>query len=96
MRLSKAEQTRIRKIIQSADNKAEIYLFGSRKDDSLKGGDLDLLVVSETIEGIQKIDILVDLKEALGDQKIDLILHNPTKEPTAFVAKILDSAIRLE
>ena len=56
---------------------ARLYLYGSRVDDALKGGDIDLaLHISEPSlrADIQerKYRILALLKQSIGDQKIDL------------------------
>ena len=55
---------------------AKVILFGSRVDDTLKGGDIDLYIQpSEPVSpSKKKIDFLVELKLALGDQKIDVII----------------------
>ncbi len=56
----------------------ELFLYGSCTDDSLKGGDIDLLVVT-TENGvdlfkIKKLDILVAVKKhsEIGQRKIEL------------------------
>ncbi len=54
-----------------------VYLFGSRVFPDKKGGDIDLL-----LEGVphpmatlkKKIELVVDLKKQLGDQKIDVVI----------------------
>ncbi len=53
-----------------------VYLFGSRVDDSSKGGDIDLYVQAQTNDNNieSKINFLIDLKSAIGDQKIDVIM----------------------
>lgn len=61
---------------------AELKLFGSRVNDQAKGGDIDLLVVFPNTLAYEhalekKLMILVDLKQKLGDQKIDLIFATP-------------------
>lgn len=62
----------------------EVYLFGSRTDELKKGGDIDLLFVSENIkkEDIRKFRI--EFFKKFGEQKLDkdmkekllLILNN--------------------
>jgi predicted nucleotidyltransferase len=77
MRLSQLE---IESIKRSADatfgNGTQVILFGSRVDDSLKGGDIDLYI--EPIEqknlSEKKIDFLVKVKLQIGDQKIDVVV----------------------
>lgn len=42
MRLSEIEQQLIRHVLHKTDAQGCIYLFGSRMDDRVKGGDIDL------------------------------------------------------
>jgi predicted nucleotidyltransferase len=79
MRMTIEERAAIREIVKTFDPDADIFLFGSRIDDSLKGGDLDILVISETLDFSQKLTTLTLLKERLGDQKIDLIIASREK-----------------
>ncbi len=54
----------------------KVYLFGSRTDDSKRGGDIDLLVRTDSKEKkgvLARIRMIAKLKQALGDQKIDVI-----------------------
>lgn len=85
MRLSLQEQQAIRKGIEQALQIAgitqpfQVYLFGSRIHDHLKGGDIDLLVVVATAAEKSRLDqihykILASIKGGLGDQKIDLLI----------------------
>jgi len=48
MRLSKTEQQIIKDAVLSIDPQARIYLFGSRADDTKRGGDIDLLIATDT------------------------------------------------
>ena len=45
MRLSQEEIDTIKSSVLMIDENAEIYLFGSRTDDSKRGGDIDVLIV---------------------------------------------------
>ncbi len=53
----------------------KVYLFGSRLDDTKRGGDIDLLV--RTADGKQgvlaRVRLIARLKQLLGDRKIDVI-----------------------
>ena len=57
----------------------ELWLFGSRVDESKKGGDIDLYIEtnlsSYDIAVNKKIIFLSELKEEIGDQKIDVVLN---------------------
>jgi predicted nucleotidyltransferase len=74
MRLAVPEQVAIHDAIHQADVDAEVYLFGSRTDDTARGGDIDLLVLSKRIGLMKKLEILAQLHEKLGERKIDLII----------------------
>jgi predicted nucleotidyltransferase len=74
MRLNKSEIAIIKNIINQNVKNAQIYIFGSRIDDTKKGGDIDILIIGDdykNLRDIRKIKIL--LKEKLGEQKIDLM-----------------------
>ena len=69
----------------------EVFLFGSRTDDSKRGGDIDLLVRS-TGEKKGILRMVTKLKLALGDRKIDVI---GDYEDNAVVREALLHGIRL-
>ena len=52
----------------------KVILFGSRVDDTKKGGDIDLYIETPDCNFSKKIDFLVLVKQYIGDQKIDVIL----------------------
>ena len=76
MRLSSFE---VQAIIETKNDifglTSKIYLFGSRVDDTQKGGDIDLFLVTDKKDDLfdKKINFLVALQEKVGEQKIDLI-----------------------
>jgi predicted nucleotidyltransferase len=76
MRLTNTEIVYIQEIFKEVFQKGEIYLFGSRVDDTLKGGDIDLFVSSNNRDNYleKKLDFLTLLKQKIGDQKIDLVI----------------------
>ena len=71
MRLQKQE---IHTILQVARNiygeKVKVYLFGSRLDNTKRGGDIDLLIrTDEEKKGVlARIRMIAQLKYLLGDQ----------------------------
>ena len=93
MRLTDKEQQSIRHIILSYDEQARVLLFGSRTDPAKKGGDIDLLVISVKLGFIDKLNILADLHQQMGDQKIDLLLDKDGNGD--FAKTVLPNAIEL-
>jgi len=59
----------------------EVWLFGSRVDDSKRGGDIDLLIRPTARDRKQavteKIRLLARLEQQLGERKIDIIIEAP-------------------
>ncbi len=93
MRISSHEQRAIVQAVHLADPQAQIYLYGSRADDHALGGDIDILLLSDKIKLMSKLDILVNLRRNLGDRKIDLTVFSDASEPFAQIA--LEAGIRL-
>ncbi|HIP30127.1 MAG TPA: nucleotidyltransferase domain-containing protein [Sulfurospirillum arcachonense] len=83
MRLSKKQHQAIKDTFLKVFKTGNIYLFGSRVDDSKKGGDIDLYLVSTCKEDLtsKKIDFLVKLKSIIGEQKIDVVLSRDKTRP---------------
>ena len=76
MRLQRQEiQTILQVAHQIYGEKVKVYLFGSRLDDTKRGGDIDLLVRNEGVKKriLARIRMIAQLKYLLGDQKIDII-----------------------
>jgi len=86
MRLTHDERITITGSIAERDPLAAIYLFGSRADDSARGGDLDLLVFSREIDLWDRLDILADLHRKLGERQIDLVVYPDLSKPFARIA----------
>lgn len=68
--------------------KAEVWLFGSRVDDTAKGGDIDLYVETDTVEVVLAVArARGELADRLG-RYVDLVVNNHTKdEPIFHVAR---------
>lgn len=96
MRLTPIEIDGIKKSLKSLDPCAQIFLYGSRTNDQLSGGDIDLVVISETLKFTDKLTLLVELKTQLGDQKIDLTICSADEsKKNPFIAHVLSQAIPL-
>ncbi|WP_457625250.1 nucleotidyltransferase domain-containing protein [Persephonella sp.] len=81
VRLSTEEIKKIKSVIKKYDPNSKIILFGSRTDLFKKGGDIDLLVISDKIDFRKRRKILVDFQLSLGERKIDwIITDSPEKE----------------
>jgi len=52
----------------------QVFLFGSRVDNTKKGGDIDLYIKTEVGNDFShKIKFLVALEQQIGEQKIDVV-----------------------
>lgn len=76
MRLTEQELEVIVREFRSCFGRGSLYLFGSRTDDSKKGGDVDLYVqLDDYSQAVRcKLEFLVNVKRVLGEQKIDVVL----------------------
>ncbi len=77
MRLTKYETDSIKKAFLETFLDGHIYLFGSRVDDTQRGGDIDLYLrpnVKFDNEREKKIQFLIKLDELIGEQKIDVVM----------------------
>ncbi len=76
MRLYQDEITLLKHKLQELSASAQIYLFGSRVDDSKKGGDIDLLIVSNELTKKDLRFLRIEFFKKFGEQKMDIILDN--------------------
>jgi predicted nucleotidyltransferase len=74
MRISVFERECIVSEITACDPDSKIWLFGSRTNDSKKGGDIDIGILSKKIDFKKKLDIRHGICEKIGEQKIDLVV----------------------
>ena len=85
MRLTNAQLTIIKQTAARIFGKdALVYLFGSRVDDTKKGGDIDLFIetINETVL-LDKLRFISLLQQQLGDRKIDALVKNLSSKPQA-------------
>lgn len=77
-----------------------VSLFGSRLDDSRRGGDIDLYIDCQPMSPAEQLDaklhLLVQLKRQLGDQKIDIVFApTPGQAPWPIHQSVMQQAQRL-
>ena len=84
MRITPIQQEVIKRAAQECfDATVVVRLFGSRVDDSKKGGDIDLFVQTSLVD-VAEIStahsrFLAKLYAELGEQKIDVVIDYPSR-----------------
>jgi hypothetical protein len=83
-------------------HQAELRLYGSRVHDERRGGDIDLLLLTNTLSLANHIMekkhyLLANIKKNIGDQKIDLlIIDNESAKQDLFLSMILPESVCLK
>lgn len=105
MRLSQEQINDVYKTVKSFFNEEffELYLYGSRVQDQLKGGDIDLLILTNE-QGLllfskHELDILVQIKKnkSIGQRRIDIKATTHAKlEKDPFLKSIEDQLVLLK
>jgi len=94
MRLTDNEVKIITETTQSIFGKTSIYLFGSRLDNTKKGGDIDLFLIPELTTNLLQKKIKVASKlERLLYKPVDIVVHKDFSRPIE--QEILQSNIQL-
>jgi uncharacterized protein len=94
MRLSNEERETLKNSLKELDENGDIYIFGSRVNDNEKGGDIDILIISQKLDKKLVRQIRHKFFEKFGEQKIDIIIDTgELKDP--FVKKIYNEAVAL-
>ncbi len=94
MRLTEFQTKTIKNAVTSSfGDSSQVYLFGSRVDDSRKGGDIDLLIIT-SLKGkdmeYRKLKTISKIQLAMGDQKIDLLTADPDlQDPPLIIREAL-------
>jgi predicted nucleotidyltransferase len=95
MRLDPKIRAYFRSVFSEKIPGSTVYLFGSRTDDTAKGGDIDLLVLtSEKIDKKVIRTIRVDFFQKFGWQKLD-IANFTFDDQNTFRQVIQKNAIKL-
>ena len=82
MRITEHEKNAIVEAVRAVDPDAQVWLFGSRVDDSKKGGDIDIAIFSDKInkDVMQKIKVSQLIRDDIGEQRIDIVTTSNGKE----------------
>ena len=93
MRLAQSEIEAICEAFDATFSVGEVILFGSRTDDTKKGGDIDLYLKVPKEEATQqkKVDFLVRLRQKIYN-KIDVVF---AKDPTRPIEQAAQKGILL-
>ena len=93
MRVSKKEIELIKNMVKTIFGETIIYLFGSRMDDTKKGGDIDLYIIPKIYESIfkKKIKIKIMLEDVLF-KPVDIII---AKDKNRLIEKEAMKGMRL-
>jgi len=74
MRITKDQAQFLKSLIAEKNINAQVFLFGSRVNSEAKGGDIDILILSETkLSFLAKSNIRLNFCKRFGDQKLDLV-----------------------
>ena len=77
-------------------NNIKLYLFGSRVDDSKRGGDIDLLIeTTQKIELETEISFLRTIYKNITSRKIDLLIKTPYRQDKPIYHTAIKEGIRL-
>ena len=95
MRLTASEIKAIREEIGRLDPRAEVYLYGSRVDDTALGGDVDLLVVSDTLGFRDVLRLRRRILDRIGWQQLDLVVRRRDQVDEPLAAMAQETGVRL-
>jgi len=77
---------------------ANVVLFGSRVDDALRGGDIDLLIEANCSPKralSAKMALYAGLQKRLGEQRIDIVVHRDGSSLQPVHEEALRTGVRL-
>lgn len=84
MRLEKSVINKIKSAVEYSFGTVEVYLFGSRIDDSKKGGDIDIAIKSESMSREEfrkhKVKFMAYMTKIGFDFPIDIVNYNTKDE----------------
>jgi predicted nucleotidyltransferase len=94
MRITSAEKDALIASVRHADHNAKVWLFGSRADDSKKGGDIDIAILSSGIQVLERMRIRRDIIDRIGERKIDILVSADGADP--FFRMAVETGVRID
>ena len=95
MRISDEQTNFLKNEILGIVPEAAVYLFGSRVDDRKKGGDIDVMILSDKkLSWKEKSRIKWEFYDKFGEQKLD-IMSATFNERDSFKELVIQEGIRL-
>ena len=94
MRLSTQEVQLLKRVLFELSSDAKLYLFGSRVDDTKKGGDIDLLIVAKDFTKKHLRRLRIEFFKYFGEQKLDIVVDDGTFK-NSFTKLIYQKAVKL-
>jgi predicted nucleotidyltransferase len=95
MRISETTCQAIKSNVARLAPESDCYLFGSRTNDTAKGGDIDILVITPEKLPLPHLSRMRRLiLNQIGEQKLDIV-NFPIGSKHPFMQVALDTAIKL-
>jgi predicted nucleotidyltransferase len=94
MRITGTEKDALIAAVHGVDRDAKVWLFGSRTNDSKKGGDIDIAILSSIIHIPERMRIRRNIIDRIGERKIDIIVSADGSEP--FFRMAIETGIRID
>ena len=92
MRLTRYQIDSIKSAGENVIPGFKIYLYGSRTDDSKKGGDIDLMITGDRALTFEETSFFLDeIYKKIGVQRIDVASFTPNSDNTFFKLISLDA-----
>jgi len=86
IRLQPTQQEAIKQLASEFFENAKVFVFGSRTDMALKGGDIDLYIQTTKKDALlkAKLAFLREFEKRFGEQKVDVLIDNGSRKKTIF------------
>jgi len=95
MRLTPTQLNVLREEVTHLDPLASLYLFGSRTDDTAKGGDIDLLLISDVLGFRDLLRLRIAILDRIGWQQLDLVHRTRAQLKDALAQEAIETGVRL-